>query len=269
MMPVASAVAVALDDLITAVAGSAVPAPSYTWDTDETTSRRTFCEGFVGVACQVKDANENVFGHGGDFALKVRTATAGVFRLPVAAGTYALFDLVGPKKDTGDLLTSTLQVVTDPAQAVGRVVGLAGTNPGYCEVEILSRKNAASLNLEAVVTLTFHIELAAITGAGDVVTGYTPGFAGEILSVAFVVDNPVTTAAKAASLNLEIGTTNVTGGVVALTSANCTPNGAVVAGTAVTAANVFDADDTISVEAASVTAFAEGSGTLLVRVRPR
>lgn len=116
-------------------------------------------------------------------------------------------------------------------------------------------------------TITIPIALASITGAGDVVTTITPGYAGTITSVEWVTGRPVTTAAKAAALNLEIGTTNLTGGVVSLTSANSTPLGAVVAGTAITAANAFTATDTISVEAASVTAFAEGDGFLLIHVR--
>lgn len=114
--------------------------------------------------------------------------------------------------------------------------------------------------------LSFPVDLAAIAAAGDVVTNFTPGFAGRIISVAFVVTKPVTTAAKAATLNLEIGSTNLTGGVIALTSANATPLGKVIVGTTITAADGFDADDTISVEAASVTAFVEGEGVLLVTV---
>lgn len=108
------------------------------------------------------------------------------------------------------------------------------------------------------------IALAGITAAGDVVTNYVAGFKGRVMSLSFAVQTVVTTAAKAASLNAEIGTTNVTGGVVALTSANCTPAGALISGSAVTALNAFLATDTLSIEAASVTAFAEGSGVLLV-----
>ena len=112
--------------------------------------------------------------------------------------------------------------------------------------------------------LVVPITLANITGAGDVVTGVIPGFAGRVVRTEFVTGTPVTTGSKLATLNVEIGTTNVTGGEVALTSALCTPLGARIAGTAVTAANTFLATDTISVEAASVTAFSEGSGFLLI-----
>lgn len=118
-----------------------------------------------------------------------------------------------------------------------------------------------------VVLLQIPVDLAAITAAGDVVTDIRPGVDGVIENVEFLVTKPVTTAAKAADLNLEIGTTNVTGGVVALTSAAATPLGKTIAGSAITAENTIKRDDKLSVEAANVTAFVEGTGLLLVRIR--
>lgn len=117
-----------------------------------------------------------------------------------------------------------------------------------------------------VVNLTFYVDLASITAA-DVITNWRPGVAGTVEYFAFIVDKAVTTAAKAASFNLEIGTTNVTGGVIALTSANATPKGAVIEGSAITGANTLTDTSTLSVEASSVTAFSEGTGTLVVRIR--
>lgn len=116
-------------------------------------------------------------------------------------------------------------------------------------------------------TLAFFLNLASIAGNGDLLTNYTPGYKFKILSVDFRVCKAVTTGSKAATLNLEIGTTDLTGGVVALTSANCTPAGAAVAGSAVTAANTGSSSDTISIEASSVTAFVEGDGWLLVKIQ--
>jgi hypothetical protein len=109
----------------------------------------------------------------------------------------------------------------------------------------------------------FYINLATLAD-GDVVTTLTPGFAGKITSLDFFTHIPVTTAAKASTLNAEIGTTNLTGGTVALTSANCTPRGAKVAGAAVTGANTFTATDNFSIEASATTTFVEGSGWLVV-----
>ncbi len=102
---------------------------------------------------------------------------------------------------------------------------------------------------------------------GDAFTNYTPGFAFELVAEDFRVTVPVTTAAKAATLNLEIGATNVTGGEIALTSANCTPIGAAVAGAAITAAFTGTATDTISIEASGVTTFIEGAGVVLLKIR--
>jgi len=124
-------------------------------------------------------------------------------------------------------------------------------------------RNAKNSLRRAYSVLTIPIVLATVT-AGDVLTTFTPGFAGRIEKVDFAVTTAVTTGSKLATLNLEIGTTNLTGGAVALTSANCTPLGAVVAGSAVTAGNSFGATDTISIEGASVTTFIEGAGVLLV-----
>lgn len=270
MIPVALGTAAAQGDLVAVVSDLAVPAGSFTWDTDETTTRRAFVAAFAGVSAQDKAAAGYVYGNGGANQLKLRTDTGGVHRFAVAAGTYVVGDLLGPKKQSGNLLESqTLQLVTDPAQATHRCVGLAGVNPGYLDCEVLSSRFNPAAQEGPILTLSFPVNLASITGTQDVVTGFTPGYAGEILSVAFLVNVPVTTAAKLATLNVEIGATDLTGGVVALTSANCTPMGAIVAGTAVTAANVFAATDTISVEASAVTAFAEGSGTVLIRVRKR
>lgn len=115
--------------------------------------------------------------------------------------------------------------------------------------------------------LSIPITLAQITGAGDVLTTYTPGHAFEILGVDARVVDVVTTAGDAATINLEINTTDLTGGAVALASANCTPLGAAIAGSPVTGNNVGTAAQSISVEASSVTAFAEGSVVLLVKIR--
>jgi hypothetical protein len=115
--------------------------------------------------------------------------------------------------------------------------------------------------------LSFPITLAQISGSADVVTAVPIPHKFKILSVDAYVAKVVTTGAKAATLNLEINTTDLTGGAVALTSANCTPLGAKIAGSAVSAANTGAADATISVESSAVTAFAEGEVTLVVAIQ--
>ena len=114
--------------------------------------------------------------------------------------------------------------------------------------------------------LSFPIDLASITAA-DVVTSFQPGVDGVLESTWFVVDRAVTTAGDSATLNWEIGTTDVTGGTIALTSAAATPKGRVIAGAAITAANTITRQSLISLEASSVTAFAEGTGTVFLAIR--
>lgn len=109
----------------------------------------------------------------------------------------------------------------------------------------------------------FYLPLADIAN-GDLLTEWVPGFAGTITEILAHVQKPVTTADKAATLNAEIETTNLSGGVLALTSANCTPKGAQVAGTEITGNNAFTATQKISVEASSVTAFEEGAIWLMI-----
>jgi len=160
---------------------------------------------------------------------------------------------------TDNLLTDLSLTPTVNVGPIGRIRRFNSATS--FDVELFT-PNEYQTQVNRVSTVSFHIPLAAISGAGDVVTGFVPGFAGRILALQTVNSVVVTTAAKAVSLNAEIGGTNVTGGVVALTSANQTPLGARVAGSAITAGNHFSATDAIDIEAASVTAFAEGAVTL-------
>jgi hypothetical protein len=171
-----------------------------------------------------------------------------------AGGTVAIND---------DIIVNSSGKLIAAANSDGYIIGTALSAASSGEVFSLlithrGRRRAHVFNLP--------ITLANITGAGDVLTDFTPGFSGRIVKTQFSVSTRATTASKAVTLNLEIGTADLTGGTIALTTANCGTLGAVVAGTAVTAANTFSATDTISVEASSVTAFAEGAGTLHVTV---
>lgn len=118
--------------------------------------------------------------------------------------------------------------------------------------------------------IPFTIPLPPLAGitAADIVTEIYPGIEGTIEHVEFVTTVAVTTAAKAATLNLEIDTTDVTGGVLALTSAALTPKGKAIEATAITANNTLTRTSKLSIEASSVTAFVEGEGFLIIYIRP-
>lgn len=111
--------------------------------------------------------------------------------------------------------------------------------------------------------LAIPVKLSKVAD-GDILSGYVPGFAGSIAKLSAVVTDPVTTADKGTTINLEIGTTDLTGGVLTLTSANLATLGAVVNATAITANNAFTDSGAISIEAASTTAFVEGEIVLLI-----
>jgi hypothetical protein len=175
-------------------------------------------------------------------------------------------------------VTITSVAVTDVGKAVyasdDGTFTLTQTTSSYIgQVEKYVTTNTASVTFEGIPqntpskkiygAVTFPITNATLAD-GDIVTAWTPGFAGTIEKWAYVVNDPVLTADDLATLNLEIGSTDVTGGAIALTSALCTPMGKVIAAAPITAANVFTATDTISVDASSVTAFAEGTGSIII-----
>lgn len=92
--------------------------------TDATTmTQYNFCKNFFGVAMQRKLANVATPGTGGGPANFLRVARAGVFDFACASATFNVDDLVGPAKQTGNLLESQKVVaVTHRLLAVGRVV---------------------------------------------------------------------------------------------------------------------------------------------------
>ena len=118
-------------------------------------------------------------------------------------------------------------------------------------------------------TVSIPIQLAAMTtSAADLVTAYTPGFRFKVVGVDFATTTIGAGAGASQTLSLAIGSTAVTGGVVNPTLTGTNTLGKLVAGTAVTAANIGTATDTISVKvAATGTVFTGGAGVLLIRVQ--
>lgn len=126
--------------------------------------------------------------------------------------------------------------------------------------------NVGTVGVGPAVSFQIPIQLVNVTANG-VITKLSPGVAGTIEYAEFVVTVPATTASKLATLTPNVSGTITTGGAVALTSANSTPLGANIAGSAITAANVLKQSDTLGITASGVTAFAEGAGYMNIRVR--
>ena len=116
-----------------------------------------------------------------------------------------------------------------------------------------------------VVLHTFPVDLDTVTAA-DVVTDFRPGVFGYVTNVQWVTDI-APSAADAATFNLEIGTTDVTGGVIVLDSAAAGVKGTVVQGTRITANNRLTPASLLAVEASAITDYATGSGSLVITIQ--
>ena len=109
----------------------------------------------------------------------------------------------------------------------------------------------------------WYVDMTDIAN-GDLLTAWVPGCNGRLLGLDMYMNKPVTTALKLATVSMRINAVTVTGGVLSLTSALCTPKGVRVAGSPVTAGFTFGPTDTIGLVASAVTAFIEGSGKLVI-----
>ena len=106
------------------------------------------------------------------------------------------------------------------------------------------------------------------TSAIDLLTGFTPGHAFKLVSFAFVTTVAGTGTSASQTFNLEIGSTNVTGGSLNLLLADTDTIGKIKTATAITAANIGTATDTISLEmAASGTVFTAGAGYFTITLQ--
>ena len=101
-----------------------------------------------------------------------------------------------------------------------------------------------------------------VESAGNHATGIVMSGHGRILAVYGVVFEPITDADATATINLEIGGTNVTGGVITWATADVLGDNK--AGTAVTAANVFHDGDLLDIEVAAGTAGTAADGYMAV-----
>lgn len=139
---------------------------------------------------------------------------------------------------------------------------LAAANVEAALTEIVKKANAALGSPVCVpVILSKHSN-------GSIAARFTPGFAGKLRKITASVVDPATTADKGATFTPAVGGAAVTGGALALTSANTATLGAKVDGSAITAGNAFTAADEITIVASSVTAFVEGQVLIYLFLDP-
>ncbi len=127
---------------------------------------------------------------------------------------------------------------------------------------------AAGVGVNTITIPLTSLATGLSTAAIDLLTNYTPGYRFKVLSFAFVTTVAGTGTSASQVFNLEIGTTNVTGGALTLLLADTDTIGKVTSATSITAANVGTSTDTLSIEmAASGTVFTAGAGYFVIKIQ--
>lgn len=177
-----------------------------------------------------------------------------------------------PQAFKGVELSEAESALVAASVSAGAVLGLANGSTALRELTAAALNTDGLLSSTAGLTMFIHPLTSLATGLGtsaiDILTNLTPGFPFKITSFAFVTTVAGTGSGASQVFNLEIGTTNVTGGVLTLTLASQATIGTVTAATAITAANVGSATDTISIEmAAGGTVFTAGAGYFVIGIQ--
>lgn len=180
--------------------------------------------------------------------------------------------------NAGPSTTSTNVQLGQGTAADGRIVGDASTDKvgfwgatpvaqpaGSGQTEITDNSGgtaAASTGVSANAQKeTIIIDVGLLSGlANSQVWKVGLPYAFTVTSALFRTGVAASTAAKAATLTVQVNGSAVTGGVMSLTTANQNATGGTVAASAITAGNTGTAGQTVEVAVSSVTAFAEGSG---------
>jgi hypothetical protein len=194
--------------------------------------------------------------------------TADALSVVLAAGYIT--DAAAKRMSVGDTVEVYSGALINPAsgavlgavtfQATVGVSSLFSGVPSYAVFEVISinaTTGAATLSPAGKQTILMPFQLADIA-AGTFKIGMPSGFI--VTSALFRTAKPASTAAKLATLTVSIGGTPVTGGVIALTTANQNTIGGSVAASAITGANIGAGGTTLEVTASAVTAFIEGDG---------
>jgi hypothetical protein len=220
------------------------------------------CVAVVGIADQ--ECDNTVSGHaaggipGTNIPFQVRSGT---FKMNNSASADLIATAnVGQDCFVVDDNTVALTDGNGTRLRAGKVFGVESDGVWVTMSPVFAPQPTSDSYPETVISIP--VTLASIaTGA---IAKFTPGFAGRIKSLTYVPSVPSSTAAKAATITPEIASTPLTGGVLALTTANTNTLATNVAGTAVTALNTFTAAQEIELVASAVTTFVEGSGSIQI-----
>lgn len=235
-------------------------AGQFTWTTSEVVTRSNFKQYYIGIAGEANKSDRP--------ARLVKVCTDVILDMLMTSSTAAISadaatSLVGPEKASGNTLEpQKLQIVQDPAEAIGAVVRRYTSATTQPTVRLTAVHIAG--NIPIAQNRVAQIWVAAVT-SGDKLTNMTAkeffGGAAEVLKVMFHETTAI--ASAAAIMNLEKGTTDLTALTVPVTGAAI---GRVTGATMAADANrIFGPNDTISLESSQGTT---GAGNLYVLYRP-
>jgi len=172
------------------------------------------------------------------------------------------------------VVSGLMSVLAQAADTFTLVYGASSVVVTYKGLTSIPAGTKVSINLPlsekiGVQVVTVPVQLASFTtAAADIITNYEPGFAFKVLGIEFVTTTIGTGTSASMVFNAEIGTTNLTGGVLTLLLANTDTLGKKISATAITGANTGAATDTLSLEvAASGTVFTAGAGFFLIKLQ--
>ena len=133
------------------------------------------------------------------------------------------------------------------------------------DIANLAVTNAKLATPDGRTVIAVPVTLAdLLVGGGEIATDILPGFAGTIDSIFFVTGTPGVGAGATFAITVEIGAIALTGGVLTVTLAATAALGDYIAGTDITAANVFTDTDVLSILHAAGTVFTGGAGVILL-----
>lgn len=128
--PVATGDLIERGDIVGLVSGAVKNAEDTTWDTNIATTQLAFGKLFAGVAMEDSQVGETA---------EILIRTKGVFEFACAAATFAQGALVGPAKQTGNLMENqTVVAVATIDLAIGRVAKTYAANTTTVLVQIFS-----------------------------------------------------------------------------------------------------------------------------------
>jgi len=234
---------------------------SFTWDTDEATTRAKFCAKFLGVFLDRSESGDTD---------EVRVLTDGVVEMPCTSTTYEHGDMFGPEKDaSGNYLDSDkLQKVTNPWEAIGYAVDRKGSADTKVKLKLWPTALRGSLAGARVVDQPFPTQLDLTAANDPSVTNWLFPWRCKILAIKGVVETTVAADTTAPVISFLNGSNE---GDDTLTIPDGTARGAFVS-QAVSDANgydYFDVDDQLDLKvktAAADSSSAAGAAHVVLRL---